>query len=92
MGGWQFAGTYTIESGEKVTVRSGNDSNLNGDSAGDRAILNPAGQEGVGTLVTALKRTDGQTVGYLANNPNAKYIQAGAYIFTALRVVGGTGV
>jgi len=77
LGGFNLAGTYTYESGEKVTVRSGVDSNLNGDSAGDRAIFNPAGQEGVGSTVTALTRTDGQTVGYLANNPSARYIQAG---------------
>jgi hypothetical protein len=78
LGGFNLAGTYTIESGEKVTVRSGNDANLNNDSAGDRAILNPAGQEGVGTLVDALRRTDGQIVGYVARNPNARYLQAGA--------------
>jgi Carboxypeptidase regulatory-like domain len=77
LGGFNIAGTYTAESGEKVTVRSGNDANLNGDSAGDRAILNPSGQEGIGSAVTALRRTDGQTVGYLALNPNARYIQAG---------------
>ncbi|MCA1815191.1 MAG: carboxypeptidase regulatory-like domain-containing protein, partial [Acidobacteria bacterium] len=78
LGGFNIAGTYTIESGEQVTVRSGNDSNLNGDSAGDRAILNSAGQEGVGSLVDPLARTDGQIVGYVARNPSARYIQAGA--------------
>ncbi|HEY6047307.1 MAG TPA: hypothetical protein VIU65_11935, partial [Pyrinomonadaceae bacterium] len=77
LGGFNIAGTYTAESGEAVTIRSGNDANGNGDSAGDRAILNPNGQEGVGSAVTALRRTDGQTVGYLAVNPNARYIQAG---------------
>jgi hypothetical protein len=77
LGGFQIAGTYTAESGEKVTVRSGNDANLNGDAAGDRAILNPAGQESVGSLVTPLTRTDGRVVGYLAVNPNARYIQTG---------------
>jgi outer membrane receptor protein involved in Fe transport len=77
LGGFNIAGTYTLESGEKVTIRSGNDSNLNGDSAGDRAILNPTGTEGVGSSVRALTRTDGQVVAYLANNPSARYIQAG---------------
>ncbi|HJQ32520.1 MAG TPA: hypothetical protein VJ866_10080, partial [Pyrinomonadaceae bacterium] len=76
-GGFQLAGTYTAESGEKVTIRSGNDANGNGDNAGDRAILNPAGQEGVGSLVTPLTRTDGRVVGYVAVNPNARYIQTG---------------
>jgi hypothetical protein len=78
LGGFSLSGTYTVESGEKITIRSGNDANGNGDSAGDRGILNPNGTEGVGSTVTALTRTDGQTVGYLANNPNAKYIQTGS--------------
>jgi hypothetical protein len=77
LGGFNFAGTWTLESGEKATVRSGVDSNLNGDNAGDRAILNPTGAPGTASRVTALKRTDGQTVAYLVVNPNAQYIQAG---------------
>ncbi len=91
LGGFSIAGTFTAESGEKVTVRSGNDANQNGDSAGDRGILNPGGTEGLGSTVTALVRTcpafnpDGscttsaasRTIGYVANNPGAKYIQAG---------------
>jgi hypothetical protein len=84
--GFNIAGTYTYETGERITIRSGVDSNQNGDSAGDRAILNPSGTEGVGSTVTALLRscpapctltTAQRTVGYVANNPNAKYIQAG---------------
>ncbi|PYS74475.1 MAG: TonB-dependent receptor [Acidobacteria bacterium] len=88
LGGFNLAGTYTIESGERVTVRSGNDANLNGDNAGDRAILNPGGTEGIGSSVTPLCRIAactfdddgnviGTVVGYLANNPNARYIQTG---------------
>ncbi len=77
LGGFNVAGTYTAESGEMVTIRSGNDANLNGDNAGDRAILNPAGQQGVASTVRALTRTDGQVVAYVANNPNARYIQTG---------------
>ncbi|HEX8501446.1 MAG TPA: hypothetical protein VF659_12760, partial [Pyrinomonadaceae bacterium] len=77
LGGFQLAGTYTAESGEFVTIRSGNDANLNGDSAGDRAIFNPNGTEGVGSTVTALRNTGGAVVGYLATNPNARYIQTG---------------
>jgi hypothetical protein len=57
LGGFNFAGTYTIESGEQVTVRSGVDSNLNGDAAGDRAIFNAGGLEGVGSDVCGRTRT-----------------------------------
>ncbi|MFN2491744.1 MAG: carboxypeptidase regulatory-like domain-containing protein [Pyrinomonadaceae bacterium] len=92
LGGWNIAGTLTFESGQKATVRSGNDSNLNGDSAGDRAIRNPNGVRNTASPVTALLRTctafnlngscaqsnASRTVGYLANNPNAEYIQAGS--------------
>lgn len=78
VGGWTVAGTYTAESGEKATVLSGIDSNQNGDSAPDRSIVNPNGVAGTGSTVTALTRTDGRIVGYLADNPNAQYIRAGA--------------
>jgi hypothetical protein len=77
LGGVSLAGTLTFESGEYVTVLSGNDANRNNDAAGDRTILNPAGDPNTASGVTALKRTDGQIVGYLVNNPNARYIQAG---------------
>jgi hypothetical protein len=77
LGGVNFSGTLTFESGEDVTVLSGNDANQNGDSAGDRTIINPGGAFNTASAVTALKRTDGQTVGYLATNPSARYIQAG---------------
>lgn len=78
LGGFQFVGTYSAESGQKATVLSGVDSNLNGDSAADRTIINPSGVRGTDSLVTPLRNTGGQIVGYLATNPNAQYIQAGA--------------
>ena len=56
LGGFNLAGTYTFESGQKVTIRSGNDANRNGDSAGDRAILNPSGAQGVGSTACARTR------------------------------------
>src|SRR5258708_30682855 len=91
-GGWSLAGTLAFESGERATVRSGVDSNLNSDSAGDRTIFNPNGVPGTASLVDPILKTctafnpDGtcaisnalRTVGYLIRNPNAQYIQAGA--------------
>jgi Carboxypeptidase regulatory-like domain len=90
-GGVSMAATLAFESGEKATVLSGIDSNLNGDPAPDRAIVNPGGAANVSSLVTPLLRTcpsfneDGtcsisdaeRIVGYVATNPNAQYIQAG---------------
>jgi len=85
LGGFNLAGTYTYETGERITVRSGNDANLNGDNAGDRAIFNPSGTEGVGSTVSPVCRLvancgpgAGAVVGYIANNPSARYIQTGA--------------
>jgi len=78
VGNWNVSLTYTYQSPEYATVQSGVDSNLNGDSAGDRAIINPNGSANVGSGVTAITNSAGDTVGYVANNPNARYIVAGA--------------
>jgi hypothetical protein len=90
-GGVSVAATLSLETGEQATVLSGIDSNLNGDPAPDRPIINPAGVANTSSLVTPLLRScpafnpDGsctipdeeRIVGYLADNPNAQYIQAG---------------
>jgi hypothetical protein len=78
LGNWSFSPVYTYESPQWATVQSATDSNLNGDSAGDRVILNPGGVRGTGSGVTALTNSGGETVAYLANNPSAQYIVAGA--------------
>jgi hypothetical protein len=77
VGNWEFAPVYTYQTGTLVDVQSGVDSNLNADSAGDRAFINPAGQANVGSGVTPLMNSAGNTVAYLATNPNARYIEAG---------------
>jgi hypothetical protein len=61
---------------------------LNGDSAPDRAIFNPAGVPGTGSDVTPLETSAaspwgaGYVVGYLADNPTAQYIVAGEGVAT----------
>jgi len=77
VGNWEFAPIYTYQTGTLVDAQSGVDANLNGDSAGDRTFVNPSGQANVGSGVTPLMNSAGQTVAYLASNPNARYIQAG---------------
>jgi hypothetical protein len=81
LGNYVVSGTYIYESPMWGTVQSGLDSNLNGDSAGDRAIINPNGVDRTGSDVTPLTNSAGQTVAYLANDPNARFIRAapGAY-------------
>ena len=95
LGGWSLAGTLTFESGEKATVLSGLDSNLNGDAAGDRTVFNPNGTPNTATTVFAVDRngtrlkdahgndtlTNPATVAFIAINPNAQYIQAGPGAF-----------
>jgi len=77
LGGVNFAGTYTFESGQKATVLSGIDANLNGDAAADRAIRNAAGVRNTASTVSALTNSAGRIVGYLADDPGAEYIQTG---------------
>jgi len=77
VGNWSFSPAYTYESPEWVNAQSTNDANLNGDSAGDRTVINPSGNRSMASTVTALTNTLGATVAYLADNPSAYYIQAG---------------
>ncbi|HEY1339904.1 MAG TPA: carboxypeptidase regulatory-like domain-containing protein, partial [Bryobacteraceae bacterium] len=76
LGNYQIAGVYTVESPEYATPQSAADANLNADPATDRVIINPAGTPGLSSDVTALKNSRGDTVAYLAVNPNAQYIRA----------------
>jgi len=82
-GNWLVSGTYTFETPEYATVQSGVDSNLNGDAAGDRAIVNPSGIANAGSNVYAIDSNGNRvatgstsTVAYVAVNPNARYIEA----------------
>jgi hypothetical protein len=87
--GWEWSGSYLYQGGQPITVQSGTDSNGNFDAAGDRAILNPSGTPRTGSATTRVCRDatsgatsvlatcpDARTVGYVANNPNARYLQA----------------
>jgi hypothetical protein len=85
VGNWNVSATYTYESPEYATVQSNIDSNLNGDSAGDRTIVNPSGAANSGTGVTgynaqgvAQKSGSASIVAYVANSANARYVVAGS--------------
>jgi outer membrane receptor protein involved in Fe transport len=82
VGNWQFSPIYTLQAPEYATCQSAVDSNLNGDSASDRCIYNPAGVPNTSSTVTGLRNSSGATVAYLADNPTAQYITAGAGTFT----------
>ena len=74
VGNWEFAPIYTYQTGNWFTVQSGLDSNLNGDSGGDRAFVNAGGNPLIGSGTTALKNSSGDTVAFLINNPAAGYV------------------
>ncbi len=48
VGNWTLAPIYTYQSGQWATAQSATDSNLNGDSAGDRTVFNAKGDPGNG--------------------------------------------
>jgi len=89
VGNWEVAPVFTYESGAPYTPQSAIDSNLNGDTAGDRTIVNPSGVTATGTSVYGLTRSGtvvafnaptaavANVVAWVATNPNARYIQAG---------------
>jgi len=82
VGNWEFAPIYTYETGTLYTIQSGIDSNLNGDSAGDRTWINASGTGNIGSSMTALTNSAGATVAYLVNNPQARYVQAPSGVLT----------
>jgi hypothetical protein len=81
VGNWTLAPIYTYESPQYATVQSGLDSNLNGDTAGDRAIVNAGGDLSRGTDVTPLTNSAGATVAYLVDDPTAGYVRARPGLF-----------
>jgi hypothetical protein len=93
VGNWTIAPIYTYESPEYATALSNVNSNLNGDAAIiDRTFVNANGVRGTGSAVTPQYASnlanlcspgdngqcDANTVGYVADNPNAYFIQGGA--------------
>jgi Carboxypeptidase regulatory-like domain/TonB dependent receptor len=91
--GWQWNGTYLVQTGQPISILANADANANFDTAGDRAILNPAGLDRIGTAVnyvcagaggvTSIASIDtgcgggsANVAGYIAQNPNAGYVQA----------------
>jgi len=96
LGGISFAGTFTFESGEKAVVRSGIDSNQNGDSAGDRTIINTSGTKNTFSKVCAIG-SNGQCIhvdpntgqlvltgGVITNQPSTTSARSATFGYLAL--------
>lgn len=95
--GFQIGSVFLAQTGQPVTLQSGADANVNGDSAGDRVMLNPFGTNVTGgsnitrvcapvgggsTVVAATCPAGDNTVGYLALDPTARYVVAGKGVVT----------
>lgn len=70
-----FGTTYTYESPSNLFLNSDVNADLTGfGTAG--VFVNSTGVAGTGSGVTPLRNTSGQVVGFLATNPNARFIAA----------------
>jgi hypothetical protein len=79
-----LSGTFTYESPQYLTAMSGVDAGLMGTTLGTGVITNPNGTSMTSSGVTPLSNSFGQTVGYLANNPNAQFIRSAPGLYTPL--------
>jgi Carboxypeptidase regulatory-like domain/TonB dependent receptor len=66
LNGYQLGSVFIAQTGQPVTLQSGVDSNANGDSAGDRVVINPNGIGNTGSDVFAVCEA---TTGTLSGAP-----------------------
>ena len=92
--GFQIGSVLLVQTGQPVTIQSGLDSNGNGDSAGDRASLNPFGTARTGSDVFAVCALPGGAVTLSNGGPGAfgtpTGVGAGGSCFNPTDPTGGT--
>lgn len=81
-GNFTFSGTYTYETAAPLPVVSGYGAGFGSALASSGVLVNPSGFAGTASGVTPLTNSFGQTVAYLANNPNAQYIAGAPGLYT----------
>ena len=79
VGNWQVTPIYTYQSPEYTTVQSGADSNLNGDSAPDRAIINPLGIPNTSSQCYPAHEQCGHVGGLPGERPDGAVHQSGTW-------------
>jgi len=89
LGGWQITGIFQAQSGQRVDIQSGIDSNRNGDNAGDRALFNPNGDRNVGSGVKGAILNADNTI--VLVSPGASIAPAVGGNFNLANPCGGTG-
>jgi carboxypeptidase family protein/TonB-dependent receptor-like protein len=78
--GFQISSVYLAQTGQPVTLQSGGvDSNGNGDSAGDRASVNPFASGRAGTDVYAVCELPGGATGFSNGGPGAFNTPTGVF-------------
>jgi len=78
-------GTISYGSSPRVPLFSGLDTAMNGNGLGSGVFVNPLGIPGLGAGVTPLTNSFGQTVAYVANDPNAQFVSGGIGTFSTER-------
>jgi hypothetical protein len=88
--GWLFAGSFIFETGQGLTIQSVRDQNGDFDTTGDRAFVNRANDNNIGTDTSFVCYSGGRTftagsaagcggnafvVGYAAQDPNARWVR-----------------
>jgi hypothetical protein len=76
LGNWTLSAVYTASSGQPFTAISLANSVGNGDRQVQRTIVNPGATGNTGTTVTPIVNSSGDVVAYLADDPNARYVEA----------------
>ncbi|HEX2663856.1 MAG TPA: TonB-dependent receptor [Candidatus Acidoferrum sp.] len=71
LNGYQLGSVFLAQTGQPVTLQSGIDSNGNGDSAGDRVVLNTFGTGRTGSDVYAVCELPGGKTGLSNGGPGA---------------------
>jgi hypothetical protein len=79
---FNLSGTYQYASGSSLTPVAGVNSALANNAFGTGVILNPNADGREVSGLTALRNSTGQTVGYQIDNPNARFIQPAAGVYS----------
>jgi hypothetical protein len=79
---FNISGTYIYETPSPLPVLGGFNGAFGSLLGAPGVVVNPSGIAGVGSGVSPLTNSQGQTVAYLANNPNAQFISGAPGMFT----------
>ena len=82
---FSIMGTFTWATWARLPLSSWLNTGMNGNGLGSGVFVNPNGIPGAGTTSTSLANSNGQTVAFLAANPNAQFVAGGPGTFSTQR-------